>query len=175
MPSRKRFHLLACLALLGGSALPAHADEYVGYRRIGEWNLAKKTSPEGRRIEMMAVASKETDGDFFLIMCAITEPRLYVSIVTKDKGLVGTEEPLRLKVRYAFDDAASDYEMRKVLVDDQAVLRDDDRADIEAIMSGFSAAQTMQITAGPLSRSYDLGGFAQAFAIVDGACKAAAP
>ncbi|MFI5014860.1 MAG: hypothetical protein ACHQAY_21195 [Hyphomicrobiales bacterium] len=166
-------HLLACLALLAAHGSPARADDYVGYRRIGAWNRAKKTTPAGKRIEMMAVAAKETESDFFLIMCATAKTSLYVSLVTREPALT-VEEPLRLKVRYDFDETPSEFEMQKVLVDDQAVLRDEKKTDIDAMLSAIAKSRTMKITAGAMTRSYDLGGFAQAFEIVDTACRKSA-
>ncbi|SDR20307.1 hypothetical protein SAMN05444161_2076 [Rhizobiales bacterium GAS191] len=165
--------LAAALALPLALALavsPAHADDYVGYRRIGAWNLAKKTAPTGKRIEMMAVSPRDSEADFFLIMCASATTSLYVSIVTKDPALT-VEEPLRLDVGYSFDGTPSHFEMHKVLVDDQAVLRDDDKAHIGALIAALGEASHMIITAGAFARSYDLGGFKQAFEIVDTACR----
>jgi hypothetical protein len=166
--------ILALPAMLLLMLAPARADDYVGYRRIGSWNLAKKTTKAGKRIEMMAVAPKENESDFFLIMCAGETSSLYVSIITKDPTLT-VEEPLRLDVGYAFDDRPAHFEMHKVLVDDQAVLRDDDRAHVAALIADFGTARQMTVTAGSFMRSYDLDGFKAAFGIVDAACSKSAP
>jgi hypothetical protein len=151
-------------------ARPAASAEYTGYRRIGAWNLARKTSTSGRRIEMMAVAAKETESDFFLIMCSPTSANLYVSIVTKEESLT-KDEPLLLKARFSFDSGTSEFQMRKVIVDDQAVLRDDTKVDIVTLAEAMRNSNSMALEAEGFKRSYDIGGFADAFGIVDSACR----
>jgi hypothetical protein len=166
--------LLALPAFLFLALAPARADNYLGYRRIGSWNLAKKTTPAGKRIEMMAVASKENEDDFFLIMCAGETSSLYVSIITKDPTLT-VEEPLRLDVSYGFDGRPAHFEMQKVLVDDQAVLRDDDKVHVAALIAAFGTARQMTVTTGTFMRSYELDAFKPAFEIVNTACSKSAP
>jgi hypothetical protein len=169
-----RLTLPLLVALLALPVMQARADNYVGYRRIGSWNLAKKTAPNGKRIEMMAVAPAESETDFFLIMCASTTGTLYLSLVTKDPALT-VEEPLRLDVGYDFDGTQSHFQMHKVLVDTEAVLRDDDKAHVEAIVSALGKARRMTVTAGAFTRGYELDGFSQAFTIVEAACRRSAP
>jgi hypothetical protein len=165
--------LAACVVLISTPAPPARADHYTRHLRIGAWNLARKSSPSGKRIEMMAVAAKETEDDFFLVMCAPGSANLYISIVTKEPTLT-KEEPLTLKARFAFEAATSEFEMRKVLVDDQAVLRNDTKADIAALSVAMGNSHSMILEAEGFKRSYDIDGFADAFAVVEGACHGSA-
>jgi len=165
--------LAGCAALILAQAQRASSEEYTGYRRIGAWNLARKTSASGHRIEMMAVAAKETESDFFLIMCSPSSANLYISIVTKETSLT-KDEPLLLKARFSFDSGTSEFQMRKVLVDDQAVLRDDTKVDVAALTDAMSKSRSMGLEAEGFKRSYDIGGFADAFGIVDSACRGTA-
>jgi hypothetical protein len=172
-PFPKLCAFAASLVVILAQAQPGLPDEYTGYRRIGAWNLARKTSPSGKRIEMMAVAAQETGNDFFLIMCSPSSANLHISIVTKEPSL-NKDEPLLLKARFAFDAATTEFTMRKVSVEDQAVLRNDTKADIAALTQTMGKSHAMALEAEGFRRSYDISGFADAFGVVSSACRASA-
>jgi hypothetical protein len=175
LPKPSPFHLGALLALplLAAMAGQAVAQDYAADRHVGAWYLAKKTNPAGKPVEMMAVSALESDADFFLVMCDSTTQSLYVSLVTSEPSLASAKPP-RLDVSYAFDDTASRLQMNKAVTGGQVILRNAPKADVEALIAEAAKSHLMRVTAGSVSRSFDLTGFTQAFDIVDTACRASA-